>query len=88
MPHLEPPDFVDRLGLEVMIEIDYTNHRGERRWRKIIPETGSLLFGETPDHKPAQWCFSAWDVEKQARRTFAILNVHGVRSAAAKEPAR
>jgi predicted DNA-binding transcriptional regulator YafY len=61
------------------VVIDYTNHRGERRERMIIPHAGSLRFAETPDHTPAQWVFNATDVEKGATRTFALANVHSWR---------
>lgn len=65
-----------------IVIIDYTNHRGERRERRIIPApTGGLVFMETPDHKPAQWVVRAWDVEKKAQRTFALKNIHSWRPA-------
>jgi hypothetical protein len=58
--------------------IDYTNHRGERRERAIVP--WSIKFKETPHHKPAQWVLNAWDVEKCAQRTFALKDIHSWRS--------
>lgn len=60
------------------VVIDYTNHRGERRRRKVQPLPGTLRFRETPDHKPAQWVFDALDLEREGipRRTFALLSLH------------
>ncbi len=59
-----------------VVEIDYTNHRGERRTRRIIPCQQTLRFVETPHHTPAQWVFDAWDVERNLQRTFAFKSVH------------
>lgn len=66
-----------------VVIIDYTNYRGERRERRIIPRASTLRFTETPHHSPAQWVFDALDVEKcpPAPRTFALLNVHSWRRA-------
>jgi len=60
------------------VTIDYTNHRGERRKRKIRPIMRSLRFVETEDHVPAQWVFDAFDVERRDApiRTFALANIH------------
>lgn len=77
---LDPAKVRDFVGGEPRaVIIDYTNHRGERRERTVIPRLGSLRVAETPDHKPAQWVFDAWDVEKEAWRTFALANLHGTR---------
>jgi len=65
------------MNQERIVIIDYTNHRGERRERQIIP--GSISFEETPDHNPAQWVCRAWDCEKKAQRTFALKNIHSWR---------
>lgn len=61
---------------EKEVWIDYTNHRSEKRFRKIIPCAGTLRFEATEHHRPAQWVFNAWDVERQVERTFALANVH------------
>lgn len=64
---------------ERVVRIDYTNYRGERRERVVLPlEIG---FRETPHHRPAQWVLEAFDVEKQARRTFALKDIHSWRPA-------
>jgi predicted DNA-binding transcriptional regulator YafY len=64
--------------------IDYTNHRGDRRERKVFPYR--IEFRETPDHKPAQWVMSVWDPEKRAQRTFALKNIHSWRIAPQENP--
>lgn len=61
-----------------VVVIDYTNWKGERRTRRIVPIPNTLTFRETPHHKPAQWVFDALDLEREdhARRTFALRSVH------------
>lgn len=66
--------------VERIVIIDYTNHRGERRERRVIPCLKTLRFVETPHHKPAQWVFNAWDVERDVERTFAMKDVHSWRA--------
>lgn len=61
------------------IIIDYTNHRGERAERVVIPI--DLFFGRTAYHETAQWLMHAWDVARQLNRTFAMKDVHSWRSA-------
>lgn len=56
------------------VSIDYTNHRGERRMRKIRPH--HIFFGETEYHPGQQWFVVAYDIEKGAARTFAMSGVH------------
>jgi predicted DNA-binding transcriptional regulator YafY len=56
------------------VKIDYTNWRGERSIREIVP---SRIFHGTSDwHAMPQWLMSAWDVEKQAMRDFALKDIH------------
>jgi predicted DNA-binding transcriptional regulator YafY len=55
------------------IEILYTNYRGETARRKIVP--GTLRFGATEYHPQPQWLLDAFDVEKQAERTFAMHDI-------------
>lgn len=62
-----------------IVIIDYTNHRGERRERHVIPHPRGFEFTETPDHKPAQWVIRCWDLTKHAQRTFAMKNIHSWR---------
>lgn len=55
--------------------IDYTNHRGERKHRVIIP-SAKPFYGSTAWHPEEQWLLEAWDFEKAALRTFALKDVH------------
>lgn len=63
---------------ERIIEIDYTNHRGERRTRKIIP-TGQLVFSSNQWHPQPQWLFNAIDLDHahDTVKTFALAGLHG-----------
>lgn len=56
------------------VNIDYTNYRGERGIRTIVPER--IWFGSTDYHKSSQWLLDAYDVEKDASRTFAMQDIH------------
>lgn len=57
-----------------LVRIEYTNHKGTRSWRHIRPI--EMVFGSTQWHPRAQWLLRAWDVDKQAERTFAMSDVH------------
>lgn len=63
----------------MLVEIDYTNHRGERRKRLIYPI--SMKFTENEWHKGLQWIVNAIDYGNNPKgygqeRTFAMNNVH------------
>jgi predicted DNA-binding transcriptional regulator YafY len=55
--------------------IDYVNHRGERAVRRIRPL--QLYRGESPFHAGTQWLLEAWDLDRQATRTFAMTGILG-----------
>lgn len=57
-----------------IITIDYTNYRGERGTRRVLPY--EQYFGTTPFHPDPQWLMRALDVEKNAERTFAMKDIH------------
>lgn len=57
-----------------LVEIDYTNHRGERRTRRITPL--KIMFTDTKWHPEKQWILLAYDEEKQQPRMFALADVH------------
>ena len=59
------------------LRIDYTNWRGERRWRTVEPL--DLWFGAPKHHPVHQWFLSAQDTEKGERRDFALLDIHGMK---------
>ena len=77
--------------LHHVVEIDYTNYRGERAKRFVAPcamvvasgrrhpDLFPMSYEETPHHKPAQFVFRAFDVEKGAERTYAMKDVHSWR---------
>ncbi len=55
------------------VHIWYTNHRGEARWRHVVPR--EIRFGSTEHHKEMQWLLEAFDVDKDASRTFAMNDI-------------
>jgi hypothetical protein len=57
-----------------VVTIDYTNWRGERRMRKICPE--SIAFDSTEWHSTQQWLLHAIDMEDMKSKTFAIKDIH------------
>ncbi|WP_156967779.1 hypothetical protein [Methylosinus sp. PW1] len=67
---------------EVPLAIDYTNWRGERRERGIIPLRP--FFGSNEYHKEPQWLLEAIDTDDWKTKTFAfagMLRGHDVRYA-------
>jgi predicted DNA-binding transcriptional regulator YafY len=54
--------------------IDYTNWRGERRWRRIRPLR--VAFENSEWHHDTQWILHAVDVEMAAMREFAMKDIH------------
>ena len=59
--------------------IDYTNWRGERAERRVIPYT--LKWGSNEWHPEMQWMMLAHDVDKKLDRWFAMNAVHSWRPA-------
>lgn len=55
--------------------IDYTNWRGERRKREIIP-TGRIDFENTEWHPETQWLLEATDCEDGKTKHFAMKDIH------------
>jgi hypothetical protein len=60
------------------VVIDYTNWKGERSTRTIIPI--GLRFGASEWHADEQWLLEAHDVERGVTRTFAMVSIHSWRS--------
>lgn len=58
---------------EKVVKILYTNYRGETAIREIIPE--KIWFGGTDWHPEPQWLLDAFDLEKQANRSFAMKDI-------------
>ncbi|MBY0559901.1 hypothetical protein [Hyphomicrobium sp.] len=63
---------------ERAVAIDYTNWRGERAWRTIVPQA-AIYWGSTEWHPEKQWLLRALDVAKGEERDFAMKNIHGWR---------
>lgn len=55
------------------VHVLYRNHRGEVSWRRIRPYM--LEFGSTEHHPTPQYLLPAWDLDKNARRVFALADV-------------
>lgn len=56
-----------------IVEIKYTNHRGEFKSYKIIPH--NIHFGSTDLYPADQWLMDATDVQRNVFRTFAMKNI-------------
>jgi predicted DNA-binding transcriptional regulator YafY len=54
--------------------IDYTNWRGQRSPRRILPLR--IVFKATEWHKEPQWLLYAWDKTKRQYRYFAMKDIH------------
>lgn len=61
------------MDLQKQVSIVYTNYKGVTGERKIVPI--EILYGHTDWHKEDQWLLRAWDVSKQAERTFAVKDI-------------
>jgi hypothetical protein len=59
--------------------IDYTNYRGRRRLRRVIPTGHKLHWGTTEHHPEPQWLLEAYDLDRKALRTFAVKDIHAWR---------
>ncbi len=55
------------------VRILYTNHRGDTAWRRIVPE--SIQWGSTDWHPEPQWLLWAFDLDRDAVRTFALRDI-------------
>jgi predicted DNA-binding transcriptional regulator YafY len=67
-----PPREADQRAISMF----YTNHRGEKRRRHVIPF--DFVYGVAhPWYQEPQWLMVAWDRVKAAWRIFALDNVSG-----------
>jgi len=57
-----------------IVVIDYTNWKGNRRKRRIIP--ARIEFTRNEYHPEFQYLLIAWDLDEQAYRYFAMKDVH------------
>ncbi len=56
------------------VKIDYTNWKGIRSVRTIMPM--ELYWGSSEFHTLPCWLLEAEDLEKMAIRTFAMKDIH------------
>lgn len=56
-----------------IVEIVYTNWKRVTGTRHIIPK--DIFFGSTEWHQEEQWLLNAFDVDKQANRSFALKDI-------------
>lgn len=61
-------------SMKQVVEIDYTNWRGERSKRRIVPL--SLTWENNKWHPETQWMLNAIDVDKRQTRIFALASIH------------
>jgi predicted DNA-binding transcriptional regulator YafY len=61
-----------------IIEFTYKNYRGEIADRKVVPI--KIYFGSTEYHKEPQWILKALDLDKNAERDFALLDIIAFKS--------
>lgn len=65
------------------VYIDYTNYRRERAWRRVIPL--GIKFDSNEWHPEVQWLLTAFEVDKNTWRTFAMKDIHAWQSSAPSE---
>lgn len=61
-----------------VVLFDYMNWKGNMSTRKVMPKY--VHFGSTEWHKEEQWLLSAWDIDKNDARDFAIKDISKWRS--------
>lgn len=79
----------DEIQQQQTIVLDYTNHRGIRSTREVIPL--DIYFGSNEWHPEPQWLLKAFDAQENGLRDFAMAGIHGfnsVEQAASKGGAR
>jgi predicted DNA-binding transcriptional regulator YafY len=69
-------------GSERQIVLDYVNHKGERRDRRIVPYA---VFFDISSYHPKEWVLNAWDLDKSEMRSFALSGIRGVHDARPQE---
>ena len=56
------------------VSIDYTNWRGERAVRRVVP--WEIVWSSNEWHPQEQWLLRAYDIEKKQTRYFAMSEIH------------
>lgn len=67
------PIEITQAGLNNPIKVEYTNYRGEKEVRTIIPM--SFFFGSTEYHPQEQWLLRVWDCDRHAERIYALKEI-------------
>jgi len=55
------------------IKVKYKNYQGITSIRNIIPQ--NIYYGHTNFHLKDQWLLEVWDVDKDALRTYALMDI-------------
>ncbi len=63
----------DTLSADRIVRVMYTNWRGEKAERVIIPI--SISWSSTEWHPQEQWLLKVWDIERQAYREYALKDI-------------
>lgn len=74
----ESPDADREIPTELVVVLDYTNHRGERALRRVVPKR--VWFGSTAWHPADEWLLEALDLDRQAQRDFALSGIHSMQA--------
>jgi hypothetical protein len=60
-----------------VLYLDYTNHRGEQRVRRVIPmDNKPPRYGPTPDHPNPTWTIRVYDLDRHAERSYELTSIH------------
>lgn len=55
------------------VKIIYTNYKGITSKRNIIPQ--KIWYGKSAYHSQEQWFLEAYDIDKEDKRDFAIIDI-------------
>jgi len=69
----DPKEDLSLSFLDRSIKVKYKNWKGEIGIRNIVPLF--MHYGRTNYHKEDQWLLSAWDIDKDAERTYAMMDI-------------
>jgi hypothetical protein len=70
MEQTEKPEIIEAQTIYIL----YTNWEGKTAVRHIFPI--KMWFGHTEWHPDDQWLLTAWDLDKDAERTYAKADIH------------
>jgi predicted DNA-binding transcriptional regulator YafY len=63
----------DEVVVGEVVTMTYTNYRGERANRLVLPER--VWFGATDWHPAHQWLMDAYDFDRKGLRSFAVCEI-------------